>query len=590
MSRPGRPLFADLSVTRRLRRPPGRRRPQRHGQVDAAARARRRREPEAGVVRRGRGRAHRRARPAARAAAGRRARRASARAGRPRPCSTASGMGGLARRTHQRALGRPGQAGRAGADAGRPSATCSCSTSRPTTSTSTPSRGSRTGSPRTAAGWSSSPTTATCSTASPRASSSSTAARATSTTAATPCYLEGKAEREEQAARPTRRARNLARRELAWLRRGAPARTRKPKAAHRARPPRSSRARAEAAAPRPATSTCCTSGTPRLGDQVVELHGVGHRYRRRAARCSRGRRPAARPARAPRHRRAQRHRQVDAARHHRRADRSPPRAASCTAPRCALGYYDQVGVDARPERSGCATPSPARPASADWQRRRAARAVLVRRRRAVGADRPALGRRAPAPAAAARAGRTAQRAAARRAHQRPRPRHAPRARGLPRRLARARWWWSATTGRSSSAPSTTWWCSTATAARPPARRLRGVGGRAARPGAPAARSVPRPRPRPSRSSSAAPADRAAARPASADGPSLGTLRLGCADRKGLAPLDRRRGEAREAELAEVSIIVAGPLGEQLADRGAGSARWRSNGWSCPQLEAALETR
>ncbi|MFM7065030.1 MAG: ATP-binding cassette domain-containing protein, partial [Actinomycetes bacterium] len=43
-------------------------------------------------------------------------------------------------------------------------------------------------------------------------------------------YLEGRALREEQAEAAEQRRRNLARTELAWLRRGAPARTSKPKA------------------------------------------------------------------------------------------------------------------------------------------------------------------------------------------------------------------------------------------------------------------------------------------------------------------------------------------------------------------------
>src|SRR5204862_5941194 len=43
-------------------------------------------------------------------------------------------------------------------------------------------------------------------------------------------YLEARAEREERAARRELVRRNLARAELAWLRRGAPARTRKPAA------------------------------------------------------------------------------------------------------------------------------------------------------------------------------------------------------------------------------------------------------------------------------------------------------------------------------------------------------------------------
>ncbi len=43
-------------------------------------------------------------------------------------------------------------------------------------------------------------------------------------------YLEGRSRREEHAAKAEDRRRNLARTELAWLRRGAPARTSKPKA------------------------------------------------------------------------------------------------------------------------------------------------------------------------------------------------------------------------------------------------------------------------------------------------------------------------------------------------------------------------
>ena len=43
-------------------------------------------------------------------------------------------------------------------------------------------------------------------------------------------YLEARAEREERAVEAEAVRRNLARAELAWLRRGAPARTRKPQA------------------------------------------------------------------------------------------------------------------------------------------------------------------------------------------------------------------------------------------------------------------------------------------------------------------------------------------------------------------------
>ncbi len=88
-------------------------------------------------------------------------------------------------------------------------------------------------------------------------------------------YLEGRSRREEHAAKAEDRRRNLARTELAWLRRGAPARTSKPKA-------RLESARAivdgrPAAAAR-AGDLPLHAGTPRLGDRVIELRDVGHRY------------------------------------------------------------------------------------------------------------------------------------------------------------------------------------------------------------------------------------------------------------------------------------------------------------------------
>jgi ATP-binding cassette subfamily F protein uup len=88
-------------------------------------------------------------------------------------------------------------------------------------------------------------------------------------------YLEGRALREEQAESAERTRRNLVKRELAWLRRGAPARTRKSKA-------RIASATAliddqARAAARPDELNLYL-GTPRLGDKVIELTGVGHRY------------------------------------------------------------------------------------------------------------------------------------------------------------------------------------------------------------------------------------------------------------------------------------------------------------------------
>ncbi|HEX4244846.1 MAG TPA: ABC-F family ATP-binding cassette domain-containing protein, partial [Acidimicrobiales bacterium] len=88
-------------------------------------------------------------------------------------------------------------------------------------------------------------------------------------------YLLAKAEREEQAASAESTRRNLARRELAWLRRGAQARSRKPQA------------RVDAAtrliedrpdAPSRTTELDVAAGTPRLGDKVIECVGVGFRY------------------------------------------------------------------------------------------------------------------------------------------------------------------------------------------------------------------------------------------------------------------------------------------------------------------------
>jgi len=87
--------------------------------------------------------------------------------------------------------------------------------------------------------------------------------------------LAGRSEREEQAATTESTRRNLAKRELAWLRRGAPARTRKPKA-RIATATAIVEGRAEAAA-RPGELSL-HFGTPRLGDKVIELHGVGHAY------------------------------------------------------------------------------------------------------------------------------------------------------------------------------------------------------------------------------------------------------------------------------------------------------------------------
>jgi len=88
-------------------------------------------------------------------------------------------------------------------------------------------------------------------------------------------YLEAKAEREDRAAAAESTRRNLARRELAWLRRGAKARSRKPQARIDAA------VRLIEGAPAPAVRSAeleRPSDTPRLGDKVIECTGVGFRY------------------------------------------------------------------------------------------------------------------------------------------------------------------------------------------------------------------------------------------------------------------------------------------------------------------------
>lgn len=90
-----------------------------------------------------------------------------------------------------------------------------------------------------------------------------------------PGYLERTAAREQRAAAHESTRRNLARRELAWLRRGAKARTRKSKA----RITKANELIDGGPAPKGVREgdlnlASLHDGTPRLGDQVVELHDV----------------------------------------------------------------------------------------------------------------------------------------------------------------------------------------------------------------------------------------------------------------------------------------------------------------------------
>jgi ABC transport system ATP-binding/permease protein len=84
-------------------------------------------------------------------------------------------------------------------------------------------------------------------------------------------YLNGRAEREEHAIVAEQTRKVLARKELAWLRRGAPARTRKPKA-HIASALAIVNGRPQAAAR--SGELGLSLGTSRLGSKAVELHDL----------------------------------------------------------------------------------------------------------------------------------------------------------------------------------------------------------------------------------------------------------------------------------------------------------------------------
>jgi ATP-binding cassette subfamily F protein uup len=94
-------------------------------------------------------------------------------------------------------------------------------------------------------------------------------------------YLDARAAREEQAVTAEATRRNLARTELAWLRRGAPARTRKPKA-RIASATALVEGRAQSGARvgdlRLGNAGTARAPAPRLGDKVIRLEGVGHRF------------------------------------------------------------------------------------------------------------------------------------------------------------------------------------------------------------------------------------------------------------------------------------------------------------------------
>ena len=312
-------------------------------------------------------------------------------------------------------------------------------------------------------------------------------------------YLEGRAEREEQAAADESSRRILARKELAWLRRGAPARTRKPKARIESATA-IVESRAEPAARQGIPDLWF--GTPRLGDKVVELHDVAFA--------------------------------------HPGGDELFDGVELLLDPRERLGIVgpngagkstllDLIAGRRDPDRRARSTPAP--PSASATTTRSASPSTPTQRVR----DAVTGGHRQPdwqdaallesfwfdadaqwAPIGLLSGGERrrlqlllvlasqAQRAAARRAHQRPRHRHAAGARGVPRRLARrprrgeprpglprAHRHRRDGHGRRRAAPAG------APAATPPGRTSAGPTGPAAAP--PPARPKPRPRAHPARS-------------------------------------------------------------------------------------------
>ena len=280
-------------------------------------------------------------------------------------------------------------------------------------------------------------------------------------------YLEARAEREERAASAESVRRNLARASSPGCGAGRPARTRKPKA--RIDVGDGHRRGGRAAARPPTCRRAATDGEPGYTAAPRALrHAPPRRQGGRAARrrAPLRRRPVALPQRrAARstpgerlgHRRPERRRQVDAARRSwpgaHRARRGHGRDGT---DRRGSATTTSVGPSST-RRSGCATRSPGRTGCPT------ARDARLLEQFWFDADAQCApigllsgGERRRLQLLLTLAGQ-AQRAAARRADQRPRPRHAPGARGLPRRLARRARWSSATTGRSSSAPSPTSW-------------------------------------------------------------------------------------------------------------------------------------
>ena len=311
--------------------------------------------------------------------------------------------------------------------------TCCCSTSRRTTSTSRGSTGSPGTSPPGAGRSSSSPMTAGSSTRSAPPTWEVGDGAVHQYEGGYAAYVLARAERDRQAAAREDRRRQLVRKELAWLRRGPPARTSKPKFRIEA----ANALIADEPAPRDRVELL-RFATARLGGKVLEAEDVsvafGDRVILRDAtwRLGPGDRVAVVGANG-----SGKTTLVDVL----AGERAPDAGEVQRGATVRLAHLSQDTVEipghlrvleALQEIRGRIRAR--RRQRAD--RRPARRALrLPRRPRPHAGPRP-LRRRAPSPAAHAPADGRAERAAARRADERPRHRHAHRARGPPRRLAR----------------------------------------------------------------------------------------------------------------------------------------------------------
>ena len=264
--------------------------------------------------------------------------------------------------------------------------TCSSSTSRPTTSTSRASRGWPSTCGPAPAHSSSSPTTAGSSTRSARPPGRSSTAACTPTRAATRRTCSPAPSGRGSPTVTEERRHNLARKELAWLRRGPPARTSKP------------RYRIEAAealiadVPPPRDSVALKGfAARRLGKTVYDVEDVDY-----AVPTDDGahavRRPhlARRAGRPDRHRRRERVGQDHAAAGAGRARRSPTPGTVVVGPDRAVGYLSQDVAELPPRAAGARGRAGGRPRSRGSATRRS------RRRRwpsGSGSPRTASGRR-----------------------------------------------------------------------------------------------------------------------------------------------------------------------------------------------------